>query len=164
MAWYSTRSSIVSGLHDHTNTARRPQRAMQTGLSKRLIYTTENVTAVRRTLQRLQICSRDTIVSYLSSNPRTRASWLIFLILCLWRRYAATAAVTAATQLSILVSNLHKLCFWRHIWTLTSVRPGDAFVSLLAISLITFFRIMAVSNGPNLSSKLKKNGAKKLEA
>ena len=32
VAWYSTRSSIVWGLHRHTNAARRPQRAMQTVL------------------------------------------------------------------------------------------------------------------------------------
>ena len=34
----------------------------------------EDVTAVRRTLQRLQICSRDTIASSLSSNLRTSAN------------------------------------------------------------------------------------------
>ena len=33
VAWYSTRSSIVSDLHSHTNAALRPQRAMQTELS-----------------------------------------------------------------------------------------------------------------------------------
>ena len=32
VAWYSTWSSIVWGLHSHTNAARRPQRAMQTVL------------------------------------------------------------------------------------------------------------------------------------
>ena len=32
VAWYSTWSSIVWGLHSHTNGARRPQRAMQTVL------------------------------------------------------------------------------------------------------------------------------------
>ena len=35
VAWYSTYSSIVSDLHNHTNAARRPQRAMQTVLCKR---------------------------------------------------------------------------------------------------------------------------------
>ena len=33
VAWYSTRSSIVPDLHNHTNVARRPQRVMQTELS-----------------------------------------------------------------------------------------------------------------------------------
>ena len=33
VAWYSTWSSIVSDLHNHTNTALRPQRDMQTELS-----------------------------------------------------------------------------------------------------------------------------------
>ena len=32
VAWYSTWSSIVWGLHSHTNAARRPERAMQTVL------------------------------------------------------------------------------------------------------------------------------------
>ena len=36
LAWYGTWSSIVSGLHNHSNTARRPQRAMQTVLRNRL--------------------------------------------------------------------------------------------------------------------------------
>ena len=35
---------------------------------------TENVTAVRCTLQKLQICSRDTIASSSSSNPTTSAN------------------------------------------------------------------------------------------
>ena len=99
VAWYSTWSSIVSDLHNHTNAARRPQRAMQTilcslrshlhvltcfpltgGCSEGLdafrfflkhLFCTENVTAVvRRTLQRLQICSRDRIASSTSSNPQ----------------------------------------------------------------------------------------------
>ena len=33
VAWYSTWSSIVSDLHNHTNAALRPQRAKQTKLS-----------------------------------------------------------------------------------------------------------------------------------
>ena len=52
-AWYSTWSSIVWGLHSHTNAARRPQFTMQTALQHRLIICTEDVTAARRTLQRL---------------------------------------------------------------------------------------------------------------
>ena len=32
VVWYSTLSSIIWGLHSHTNAARRPQRAMQTVL------------------------------------------------------------------------------------------------------------------------------------
>ena len=52
-AWYSTWSSIVWGLHSHTNAARRPQFTMQTALQHHLIICTENVTAARRTLQRL---------------------------------------------------------------------------------------------------------------
>ena len=32
VAWYSTWSSIIWGLHSHTNAARKPQRAMQTVL------------------------------------------------------------------------------------------------------------------------------------
>ena len=59
VAWYSTWYSIVSGLHSHTNAARRPQRAMQTVLlckrppTASIITCTEDVTAARRTLQRL---------------------------------------------------------------------------------------------------------------
>ena len=67
------------------------------GLQQHLIICTEDVTAPRRTLQRLQISSRDTTVSSSSSNPRTNANWLIFFILCLRRRYVATTTVTAAT-------------------------------------------------------------------
>ena len=33
VAWYSSWSSIVSDMHNHTNAALRPQRAMQTELS-----------------------------------------------------------------------------------------------------------------------------------
>ena len=51
--WYSTWSSIVWGLHNHTNAARRPQFTMQTALQHHLITCTEDVTAARRTLQRL---------------------------------------------------------------------------------------------------------------
>ena len=40
LAWYSTWSSIVSDLHNHTtNASRRPQRAMQTVLFKRPLTT-----------------------------------------------------------------------------------------------------------------------------
>ena len=72
-------SSIVSGFHNHTNAARRPQRAMQTVLlCKRLqlhiIICTEDVTAARRTLQRVQMYSRDTISSSSSRNPSTSAN------------------------------------------------------------------------------------------
>ena len=52
-AWYSTWSSIVWDLHSHTNAARRPQFTMQTALQHHLIICTEDVTAARRTLQRL---------------------------------------------------------------------------------------------------------------
>ena len=52
-AWYSMWSSIVWGLHSHTNAARRPQFTMQTALQRHLIICTEDVTAARRTLQRL---------------------------------------------------------------------------------------------------------------
>ena len=52
-AWYSTWSSIVWGLHSHTNAARTPQFTMQTALQHHLIICTEDVTAARRTLQRL---------------------------------------------------------------------------------------------------------------
>ena len=54
VAWYSTWSSTVWGLHSHTNAARRPQFTMQTALQHHLvIICTEDVTAARRTLQRL---------------------------------------------------------------------------------------------------------------
>ena len=59
VAWYSTWSSIVWGLHNHTNAARRPQCAVQTVLlckrppTASIIICTEDVTAARRTLQRL---------------------------------------------------------------------------------------------------------------
>ena len=52
-AWYSTWSSIVWGLHSHTNAARRPQFIMQTALQRHLIICNEGVTSARRTLQRL---------------------------------------------------------------------------------------------------------------
>ena len=74
VAWYSTWSSIISGLHNHTNAARRSQRAMETVLRKwpptehHLITCTADVSAARRTLQRLQISSRDMIASSSSSN------------------------------------------------------------------------------------------------
>ena len=57
------------------------------------VICTEDVTAVRRTLQRLQICSRDTIASSSSSNPRTSANRLTFSVICLRPRYAAPAAI-----------------------------------------------------------------------
>ena len=68
MAWYSTWPSIVSDLHNHTNSALRPQHAMQTeasmqAASNNISICTEDVTAVRCTLQRLQMCSRDSIAS-----------------------------------------------------------------------------------------------------
>ena len=100
-AWYSTWSSIVWGLHSHTNAARRPQFTMQTALQHHLIICTEDVTGARRTLQGyIQIFSRDTTASSATSSPRTSANILVFFILCLRRRYAATATVTAATQSS----------------------------------------------------------------
>ena len=75
-AWYSTWSSIVWGLHSHTNAARRSQFTMQTALQHHLIICTEDVTtAARRTLQGyIQIFSRDTTVSSSSSYPRTSAN------------------------------------------------------------------------------------------
>ena len=42
-AWYSTWSSIVGGLHSHTNAARRPQFTMQAALQHHLIICTEDV-------------------------------------------------------------------------------------------------------------------------
>ena len=61
-------SLIVSDMHNHMlNASRRPQRSMQTVLYKRPLTTynmyTENATAVRCALQRLQMCSRATIAS-----------------------------------------------------------------------------------------------------
>ena len=44
------------------------------GLQQHLIIFTEDVTAARRTLQRLHIFSRDTTASSSSSNPRTGAN------------------------------------------------------------------------------------------
>ena len=37
VAWYRTWSSIVPGLHNHKNAARRPQRDVQTALCKRFL-------------------------------------------------------------------------------------------------------------------------------
>ena len=62
---------------------------------------TDDVTAVRRTLQRWHIWN--TIASSSSSNPKTSANWWIFLILYLRRRYAATVAANAATKSSMPV-------------------------------------------------------------
>ena len=42
VAWYSTWSSIVWGLHSHTNAARRPERAMQTVLLCKRLPTASN--------------------------------------------------------------------------------------------------------------------------
>ena len=44
------------------------------GLQQHLVICTEDVTAARRTLQRLQIFSGDTTASSSSSNPRTSAN------------------------------------------------------------------------------------------
>ena len=67
------------------------------------------VTAVRRTLQRLHICFRDTIASSSSTNLKPRGNYWMFLILYLRRRYAATAAATAATQSSMPVFTPHEV-------------------------------------------------------
>ena len=103
------------------------------GLQRYLIICTvpRMSTAARRTLRKLQICSRDTIASSSWSNPRTSANWLIFLIISLWSGYSAPDAVTAATQSSMPISNLHEVCVWRHKFDFfASIRLGDAFVSL----------------------------------
>ena len=64
-------------LHNHTNASRRPQRATQTALCKRTlkhIICTENVTAVRCTLQMVQMYKnrtyRATIASSMWSSPQ----------------------------------------------------------------------------------------------
>ena len=76
------------------------------GLQQHVVICTEDVTTARRTLQSLQISSRDTTTSSSSSNPRTSTNWLLFLILCLRRRYAATAIVTAATWHAVGIQTL----------------------------------------------------------
>ena len=82
VAWYSTWSSIVSDVHNRTNTAQgRNMPYIQyctSGLQQHIICT-EDVTAVRRTLQRLQVCSRDTIASPTSSNPQNECQLIDIL-------------------------------------------------------------------------------------
>ena len=91
------------------------------------IICTKDVTAVRRTLQRLQCVLETRLHLPRGAALRTSANGLLFLILRLQRRYAATTAVTAATLSSMAVCNLREVCVSRQIWNFVSVRPGYGF-------------------------------------
>ena len=129
--WRSTARGLrsfrtyVSDLHNHTNASRRPQRAMQTVLCKWPL-TTYNLYWERNCCTMHTAKATDVLGPILHLPRGTSANWLTFFILCLRRQYAATVAVTAATQSSMPVSNLHEVCLWRRIWIFASVRPGHA--------------------------------------
>ena len=79
------------------------------GLKQHMICT-ENVNVVRCTLQRLQVCTRATIASFTWSSSQNECQLIDIFILCLRRQYAATAAVTAATQSSMPIFNPREVC------------------------------------------------------
>ena len=77
VAWYSTWSSIVWGLHSHTNAPRRPQRAMQTASND--LYRGRNCCTMHAA--KVQIFSRDTHASSSSRNPRTSTNGIFYYLL-----------------------------------------------------------------------------------
>ena len=126
------------------------------GLQQHLICT-EDVNVTTHVAKATDIFSGGLDCIFLVEQPQNECQLIGILILHLRRRYAATAAATAATQSSMHVFIPHGLRLKADLNG--SVCPGDAFVSLGSFFFIKFFLITFSPFHPNFLTNCSSQSA-----